>query len=818
MQVAVDAGNVIYVAGSTTSTEFPVTTGAIQSSLGGAQNIFIAKITPLPPLGTPQLLYATYLGGSGTDSLAGIAVDPKNGVPNVYVAGFTTSPNFPTTPANAFQSTATFTLPNQTHGFLTKLSPATGGVYQLAYSTYVAGNGIDTVTGLAVDAIQNAYLTGVTNSTDPPSSGFPANPDGFQLASNSPGNNQFFASKINTTGTGTLSMLYSTFFGGGNPVGASAIGGGIAVDVSGNMYFTGGTNMLGVTGPNQEVKFPLFNAYQSCLNNSCTVPDSSSTDAILVKLNPSQTQPEAPPLFSTYLGGTQNDIGIAVAVDTSSNAYVTGSTNSPTSGAVDWNCVTPCILGPFGYLGVGGNTNAFIAKIGNQPQPNTIFPLNFFTYIGGSGPDSGQAIVADSVGTAHVAGTTSGNLPVFNPLTQGSAYGGGLSDAFAALISTTIATVPGQPPPAGDYLTYLGGSQSDQGTGIALDVNNTAYVVGTTQSLNFPTVNPLQSSLNGVQNAFATQIGANSLIAVAAPSGSPSPNPVPAGIQATFTFNVTNTGPDPATNVLFQATVPTTGIQSPPTATVNTGGGNCTPQALGATLLCNIGTLAVNGVATVSVEVTPSIPVNPLNPQITVSGVASANGAGPTQGPVTQQDSITDFTMSASPSALTVNAGDTASFPITLTPDSVGYNASIAMSESSQPGIVTNPAPTFTVTPVVLSGTGQGTTTLNIATVKRPVTQGSLFRRTSFYAAWLPIGGLSLAGLGIGASRKRRRWLAGAVLGLVAGLILLQPACSSYSTPAGTSGGTTAGTYTITVTGSTASVAGHSCLVTLNVN
>ena len=88
MQVAVDAGNNIYVAGSTTSADFPVTAGAIQSSLTGAQNIFIAVINPLRALGSPQLLYATYLGGSGIDSLAGIAVDPKQwSLPNIYVAG-----------------------------------------------------------------------------------------------------------------------------------------------------------------------------------------------------------------------------------------------------------------------------------------------------------------------------------------------------------------------------------------------------------------------------------------------------------------------------------------------------------------------------------------------------------------------------------------------------------------------------------------------------------------------------------------------------------------------------------------------------------
>jgi hypothetical protein len=101
--------------------------------------------------------------------------------------------------------------------------------------------------------------------------------------------------------------------------------------------------------------------------------------------------------------------------------------------------------------------------------------------------------------------------------------------------------------------------------------------------------------------------------------------------------------------------------------------------------------------------------------------------------------------------------------------------------------------------------------------VARPVTTGSLLRGGSFYAAWLPIGGLSLVGLGLGASRKRRRWLAGAVLCLIAGAILLQSGCGSSSSGVTTGGGTVAATYTITITGSAATGASHSTFVTMTV-
>jgi len=812
-QVAVDISELIYVAGSTTSNNFPVTSTADQGTLTGNPNIFIAKIDPT----APAILYATYLGGTGADSLAGIAIDPNNSVPNIYVAGTTTSADFPTT-TNAFLQSAT-----GTHGFLAKLNPA--ATTQLQYSTYLAGNGTDTVSGLAVDGLQNAYVTGVTNSTNPASNGFPANTIGYQTVSASPGNDQFFASMLATSGSnlGPQSMIYSTFFGGSTPAAASVTGGGIAVDPVGangsvNMYFTGSTNMQ---------NFPLYNAYQGCLNNAPLVDSACSPttnmDAILVKINPSPTQPQAPPVFSTYMGGTQNDAGIGVAVDTSSNIYVTGSTNSPTSGTVDWNCVAPCIVGPYAYLG-GGNNNAFIAKVGNQTQANSIFPLNYFTFLGGSGaarssassPDTGQSIQVDSIGTAHVAGTTaSSNLPVVNPIQptktssyNGGVYGGGASDAFVALVSTTTINT-------GNYITYLGGSGTDQGTGIALDLNNTAYVVGTTTSTNFPTYNPLsgQGTLNGTQNAFVTKIGSSSKITVAAGTGSPSPNPVPAGTQVTFTFNLTNTGPDPATNVNFQADVPTTGISSFPTATVSSGGGTCN-QAENGVIICNLGTLAVNAVATVNVYVTPAIPVNPLNPQVSVTGAASANGSAYGQA-VGQQDTITDFAITGTPSSQYVTNGDLASFAIALTPGPLGYNASITMSETTSPTIITNPAPTFSVNPVVLSGTSQGTTVLNIQTVARPITTGSLLHRTSFYATWLPIGGLSLIGLGIGAGRKRRRLLVGSLLVLLAGLILMLPSCSGGSTPVTQQGGTAAGTYIITVVGSSGTTASHNAILTL---
>jgi hypothetical protein len=102
--------------------------------------------------------------------------------------------------------------------------------------------------------------------------------------------------------------------------------------------------------------------------------------------------------------------------------------------------------------------------------------------------------------------------------------------------------------------------------------------------------------------------------------------------------------------------------------------------------------------------------------------------------------------------------------------------------------------------------------------VARPVTTGSLLRRGSFYATWLPLGGLSLIGLGIGTGRKRRRWLLGSALLLIAGMLFLYPGCGSSSNSVSPTGGTVAGTYNVTVTGSASTGSSHNTLVQIRVN
>jgi uncharacterized repeat protein (TIGR01451 family) len=799
VKVAVNGGGDgnIYLAGSTNSTDFPVTDGSTRK---GAQNIFISKIFPQNAgTGTSQLVYSIYLGGSQVDSLAGIAVDTNS---NIYVAGSTTSPDFPV------QNGLPFTVTGGTqHGFVSAITfNGQTVVYTLTYSTYLAGNGVDTVTGLAIDGTGNAFVTGITTSTNDQSNGFPANPDGFQTTSFAP--SQFFASKINTKGTGSQSMIYSTYLGGGNPQSGQTQGGGIAVDTTGNMYITGATNFLQGTGPNGEAKFPLNNAYQGCLDEAgktaCTLNNPIALDAFVAKITPKPGF--TLPVYCTYLGGTGDDIGFGIALDSSNNAYITGSTTS-----TDWIFPTSAFQTLY-----GGGGDAFIAKIGNLT--GSVYPLTYFTYLGGSGSDVGQAIQVDPVQAAHVAGSTSSPDLILTPNALQS-YGGG-EDAFLAVISTTLSGRG-----AGDLLTYFGGSQQDQGSGVALDVFGATYLAGTTQSsqsssVPFPiTSTAYQGQLNGPQDAFVSQIGAKSLLTVAPSTTSPSPNPVAAGTQVAFTFNITNTGPDNASQVLFTAVnLPTTGLATTPAAKVTSGSGNCSPPQ-GSTIPCFISTLAAGAVATVEVDVTPAITTTAQ--QIQISGTATANNSGITVvcSPVQPPANIVDFSITASTSTPVINAGDTATFQVVFKPtSSLGYNASITPSQTTSPSMVTATTPLFNPTPVTLSGSASATTMLSIATVARPVVTGTLLRHGSFYATWIPIGGLSLVGLGLGAGRKRRRWLAGAVLCLIAGAVLSQSGCGSSSSSVSTGGGTQAGIYNITIIGSAGTGASHNTTVQLQVN
>src|SRR5213078_311962 len=283
--IAVDALGNAYVTGFTGSANFPTTAGAFQTTFGGIVDAFVTKFNP-PGTG---LVYSSYLGGSGVDDGLGIAVDALR---NAYVTGFTGSTNFPTT-AGAFQTTFGGT----EDAFVTKLNPMGTG---LVYSTYLGGSGVDDGFGIAVDALRNAYVTGFTGSTN-----FPTTAGAFQTTGGD--TVDAFVTKLNPTGTG---LVYSTYLGGSSDDEGLAI----AVDALGNAYVTGitfSTNFPATAGAFQTTLGGTEDAFVTTLN---------ATGSLLV--------------YSTYLGGSDVDDGLGIAVDARGNAYVTGftgSTNFPTT-------------------------------------------------------------------------------------------------------------------------------------------------------------------------------------------------------------------------------------------------------------------------------------------------------------------------------------------------------------------------------------------------------------------------------------------------------------------------------------------------------
>jgi len=439
--IGVDAAGNAYVAGYTSSTNFPTTAGAFQTASAGGYDAFVTKLNPTGS----ALVYSTYLGGSGDDVGYGIALDAAG---NAYVTGTSRSTNFPTT-AGAFQTAYGGGLSDD---FVTKLNP-TGSA--LVYSTYLGGSGEDGGPDrIAVDAAGNAYVTGITASGN-----FPTTAGAFQTAF-AGGPYDAFVTKVDPTGSG---LVYSTYLGGNS----YDQGNSIAVDAAGNAYVTGVT-----AGSN----FPTTpGAFQTAFGGGCC-------DAFVTKLNPTGTGL----VYSTYLGGSGEDIGFGITVDTAGNAYVTGLTtgsNFPT---------TP---GAFQTAYGGGGFDAFVTRV----NP-TGTGLVYSTYLGGSGTDIGNSIALDAGGNAYVTGTTdSVNFPTVNPV---QAVNGGGTDAFVTQVNPTASALV--------YSTYLGGSGNDQGIGIVLDSlpSPNAYVTGTTGSTNFPvTAGAFQTTFGGgSEDAFVAKI------------------------------------------------------------------------------------------------------------------------------------------------------------------------------------------------------------------------------------------------------------------------------------------------------------------------
>lgn len=420
------------------------------SATNGSDHVFGFEVASYdkryPLVVDPILIYSSYLGGAGGDYGYAIAVDASG---SAYLTGFTLSQDFPTE--------APFHGPYKNTNakvFITKLNPAGDA---LVYSTYLGGSGNDYGYGIAVDATGSAYVAGYTNSTN-----FPRR-EAYQTAR--AGDYDAFVTKLGPSGN---VLVYSTYLGGTAKDGAS----GIAVDGSGSAYIAGTTASL---------NFPLAKAFQLVFGGG-------ASDAFVAKLD----QTGKALIYSTYLGGQEVDGAYAIAVDSSSNAYVTGKTRSKNF----------LLENPY-QSQILGLEDAFVLKL-NQSGDAPV-ALVYATYLGGTGLDEGRGITVDASGSAYVTGATrSADFPVMNPI-SGEENNSGFYDVFVTRFT-----------PSGnntEFSTYLGGGGLDYGMGIAVDADANVYLSGHTNSSNFPLMSAFQTVHTGVWDGFVAKLNsANSTL------------------------------------------------------------------------------------------------------------------------------------------------------------------------------------------------------------------------------------------------------------------------------------------------------------------
>jgi hypothetical protein len=461
--VTVDATGAAYVTGWTASSSFPTLTPIRPSS--GNRDAFVLKVNPD---GSPA--YFTFLGGSqnngdaADDQGLGIAVD---GSGNAYVTGLTQSSNFPTTPG-AYQAAsrdASFIH----DGFVARLD-ATG---KLSYATYLGGTGNDAGQGIAVDSAGNVYVTGVTTSADITSLQAPL-VAGFRPVPTDTGTDAFVA-RFDPTPAGLLDLAYFTYLGGdGNTTAGSSIttGNAIAVDGLGNAYVTGSTNAT---------RLPVTSsAFQPA--------NAGGKDAFVAEINPSVAGP-ASLVSCSYLGGADGDSGNGIAVDGQGNAYVAGTTTSSSFPAA------ASLHRLYDYPGDSGRTDAFVAKVHAGATA-----LDYFTYLGGSGTDTGAAVAVDGAGNAYVTGSTmSTNFPTV-PFVPPENYPGG-EEAFLTEIKADGT--------AAAYSAIVGSNGhhgGNWGAGVAVDRSGQVWVTGATEGP-LATVSPVQGNYGGgFADAFLLKI------------------------------------------------------------------------------------------------------------------------------------------------------------------------------------------------------------------------------------------------------------------------------------------------------------------------
>jgi len=639
--IAFDSTGAAYVTGQTNSSNFPTLGGVPPNVVRVNFAVFVTKFA----VNGQSLVYSTYVDGgssdTGTSSGNAIAVDASG---DAFVAGGTSSTIFPVI-AGAFQNSNGGGL----DAFVFELNSAGSA---LLHSTYLGGSGNDVANGIAVDVSGNVYLVGATTSSNfphlNPIQGFVPTSDGF-------------VTKLNPA---LGALVYSTWLGGGSLDFASAV----ALDSSNDVYVTGGTGSK---------TFPITSGAFQTTCHSCT---GTLYNAFITVINTAGSAYK----YSTYLGGSNNDEGLGIAVDSSGDAYVTGETSSSSSFPLQsaWQST-------YG----GGSSDAFVTELNPANPAGTA--LIYSTFLGGNSNDVGTSIAVDGGNNAYVTGQTgSTTFPVVSP-TQ-STLGGG-NDAFVSELNSGGSQLI--------FSTYLGGLLSEDTPvgggsgalgGIAVDgPGANIYVTGNTASTDFPTVAPYQSTNGGVSppkvNAFVAKY-AQPAFAIAATPLSPTPLGQGSSATSTVTISALNgfTG-----DVSLSCTVVSepTSATSPPTcqfAPSPVSGAGTSTLTVSTTSTTTVGAYTINVVGT--------------GPSTTQTASVSLNVTAPA------------FTISATTlSPATLNRGNQATSTVTIAPlNSFNGTVKLSCAITSAPSNPTS-APTCTFVQPTISG-GSGTSALTVST------------------------------------------------------------------------------------------------------
>ena len=643
------------------------------------------------------------------------------------------------------------------------------------YSTYLGGSGNDEGYGIAFDSNGNAYVTGQTASSNFPVVG--------SVASNIlHGAANVFVTKIASNGS---KLIYSTYVGGSS----SDSGNGIAVDASGDAFVAGGTTSS---------DFPTTPAaFQPKLGTGAT------GNAFVFELNPDGTSLT----YSTYLGGTGDDVALGVALDVTGAVYTGGETTS-----TDFPIMNP-IQGT-----LAGSSNGFVTKLNSSGTA-----LMYSTYLGGGTGDAVFGVALDPSDNAYVSGKASS--PNF-PTTKGAfqtkcgSCNGGFSNAFVTVINT-----------AGNayvYSTFLGGSGTDTGNGIAVDSSGNAYVTGLTSSTDFPLQSALQMALVGVDDAFVTKLNpAGSALAYSTFLGGSQPDGAVtfgASIAVDSSGYAYLTGQTSSTNFpllsALQSTYGGGGTDAFVSEINSTGSALAFSTYLGGSQdeddTGSYGAIAVDSVGA-NIYVTGST----ASTNFPTQSPYQKNNAGGTDAFVAKYAQSQSFSIVATTPAA-VAPGTSGTSTVTLTAfhgysSPVNLSCSVSGAGSPLPACSATSFSPGQVTPTAVGATSTLTITTTAANAAMFVP------RKVFYAMWLPIAGMSLLGMGFGSAHSRRRKLLGfLMIGMVVVALLLMPACggSSGGGGGGGGGGTPAGSYTVTITGTGTDVntTTQSTQVTLTVN